>query len=121
MVPVSMLGDAAAAEAMVTQATKSNRSDRLFLEQLDNVHRFLDQEDLLHSVQPVSRLSTSGFLTLFHHSSRLPQTKRNHSQGEAKDEANQSMLFSLETDRLLPAYETLPPSPLLGKNVDLLA
>lgn len=128
MLPVNLMGDAAAAEAMVVQATKPSHSGSSA-----QANRFNSELEILRDT---SRLSVTPLSPVYTHNPvrshedrskvfwrRNRDSDRNHSKQqtreESKQEAYQPLLFEMKTDRVADEYQHGRHAESLGELVDM--
>ncbi len=122
MFPANMLGDAAAAETMVTQATKSERNDQRKQEEIFDRYLYRSQEVSRLTVQPISVLSSSQSVHNRYENPTFSQNQRrkdNQKKEQKSDE--QLMLFSIEPDRTVTEYGKPVSASVIGEHVDIKA
>ena len=128
MLPVNLMGDAAAAEAMVVQSTKNSHSASSA-----KANRFSGE---LSNLQDASRLTVTPLSTILTqnpvraHEERLPSFwRRKHPSDqrereqqladERKPQAYQPLLFEMQTDRVADEYQHGRHAERMGMRVDL--
>ncbi|MEW6236388.1 MAG: hypothetical protein AB1656_13455 [Candidatus Omnitrophota bacterium] len=132
MLPVNPLGDAAAAEAMVAQAAKTQRSDRLAQIDIFDRHLFLKLEQSRLEVQPLSTLFPSQNITQYEN--KPPHSQPTAHRREAplpekeerrpllkKRQVYQPFLFDMGIDRVFSDYSESAHPPELGRNINVTA
>ncbi|RJP30098.1 MAG: hypothetical protein C4527_10350 [Candidatus Omnitrophota bacterium] len=120
MLPVNLLGDAAAAEAMVAQATKTQHADQVSHDRLFDRYLYLSREEIRLAVQPPSFPASCRQLSVQDY--RLPFQKRQQNKKQKNEQrkfALQPLLFSLETDRVASEYGKRYTELDMGENIDL--
>ncbi|MDP8244620.1 MAG: hypothetical protein P9L94_11105 [Candidatus Hinthialibacter antarcticus] len=128
MLPVNLMGDAAAATAMVVQSTKKPET-----ESSANANRFNRE---LSNVRDASRLTVTPLSTIYTynpvraHEERLPtfwrrkhpsdQREREHELADGpKPRAYQPLLFDMRTDRVADEYQHGRHAERMGVEVDM--
>lgn len=102
MLPVNPLGDAAAAEAMVTQATKNQSDERRSTDQNFDRLLFLNRELAHHAVQPLATIETNLYSATRNEYS--PGFNRLFRKKIRNRNAVQPLLFDMDRDSTMVEY-----------------